>query len=91
MPVAVPYDVLTLSAPDVAPAGTIVVICVGLSTVNEAFLLLNATVVTALNPDPRMITVVPMGPLEGKKPDIEGVTWKLLVVLTAPLEVITVI
>src|SRR5574337_2163888 len=63
--VADPVGVVTLIGPVVAPAGTDVTICVGVAETTEAGAPLKVTVIwlaVALNPVPRMVTEVPIGP-----------------------------
>lgn len=65
---AVPPGVVTATFPVVAPAGTVAVIWVALSTVNVlAELPLNATVVAPVNRCPEIVTTVPAFPLLGVK------------------------
>ena len=65
--VAVPPAVVTLILPVVAPAGTVVVICVGALTVKVALTLLNFTEVAPVKLMPLIITVVPTPPDTGLK------------------------
>ena len=53
-------------------AGTVAVICVGESTVKTATTFLRVTEVVPVKFVPVMVTVVPTGPLVGKKPEIVG-------------------
>jgi hypothetical protein len=64
--VAVPLGVATEIVPDVAPAGTVVLICVGESTLNVVGVPLNRTAVAPVNPVPVAVTDVPTGPLSGR-------------------------
>jgi hypothetical protein len=66
--VADPAGAVTAIDPVVAPAGTVVTICVAVDAVTVAFVPLNVTVFwpgVALNPVPAMVTGVPTGPLPG--------------------------
>src|SRR5687768_15806252 len=59
--------------PLVAPTGTVAVIWVGASMLNVAALMpLNETAVAPSKSVPVITTVLPMGPLAGVKPAIEG-------------------
>ena len=63
--VAVPAGVVTVILPVVAPAGTVVEICVAESTVNGAATPLNFTCVAPLNLVPVMVTFAPTPPCAG--------------------------
>src|SRR5436309_5452913 len=66
--VAVPPDVVTLSGPVVAPAGTVAWIAVVDVTVKVVALVpLNRTAVTPVKFVPLMVTFAPTGPLGGEK------------------------
>ena len=64
--VAVPAGVVTLMGPVVAFAGTVVVICVLLFTVNVAETPLNLTDVAPVKLAPVIVTLVPGAPLVGE-------------------------
>jgi len=70
--VADPLGVVTETAPDFVPPGTVAVTCVSLTTVNAAALPLNATDVVAPRFVPLIVTSVPTGPLVGVKPVMVG-------------------
>jgi hypothetical protein len=71
--VPVPAAVVTLIAPLVAPVGTLAVIWVPEFTVKVvAAVPLKATLVAPLSPAPLMVTDVPVGPLVGVNPLMEG-------------------
>src|SRR5206468_562465 len=63
--VAVPAGVVTLSGPEVAPAGTVARMVVSEVTVKVALTPLNATAVAPVKLDPVMVTLVATGPLVG--------------------------
>jgi hypothetical protein len=68
MLVEVPAESVTEIGPDVAPDGTVAVICVSESLENVAVVPLNFTDVAgvpSLNPTPVIVTGVPTGPLVG--------------------------
>ena len=90
--VAVPPGVVTLSGPDVAPAGTVVWIAVSELTVKLAFTPLNLTAVAPVKFVPLIVTLVPTGPLVGVKLVIVGAdtTVKPLALLAVPPAVVTV-
>src|SRR5256885_17097694 len=91
--VAVPPEVVTLSGPVVAPAGTIAWITVVDVTVKVAALVpLKLTAVRLVKLVPLMVTVAPTGPLAGVKPVIVGPlaeTVKLLVLVAVPPDGVT--
>src|SRR5207247_1385399 len=91
--VAVPPDVVTLSGPVVAPAGTVAWITVVDGTVKVVALVpLKLTAVTPVKFVPLMVTLAPTGPLAGVKPVIVGApadTAKLLVLLASSPDVVT--
>jgi hypothetical protein len=90
--VPVPPEVVTLIGPVDAPAGTVTVIWVSLSTVKEvAAVPLKATAVAPVKPVPLIVTPVPVGPELGVKPVIPGVTVKLVPLVPVPPEVVTLI
>jgi hypothetical protein len=67
--VAVPDGEVTLIVPEVAPAGTVATICVGLAEEMTAVVPLNLTVSwlgKELKPVPTIVTEVPTGPLVGE-------------------------
>ena len=70
--VAVPPGVVTLSGPLVAPAGTEVWITVSDDTVKVAPTPLNVTAVAPLKLVPLMVTLAPIAPVAGEKPEIAG-------------------
>src|SRR5438093_765866 len=74
---AVPSGVVTEILPVVAPTGTVAVICVSETTVNEAKTELNFTLVVPVKFSPLMVMVLPTGALEGLKLVIFGRTMKL--------------
>jgi hypothetical protein len=57
--VAVPFAVVTLIGPLVAPLGIESVICVSEVTVNEAGVPLRVTAVAPLKPEPASVTLAP--------------------------------
>ena len=64
----VPPGVVTVTSTDPLPAGEVTVICVGVSTVNDAAAVVpNLTAVAPLKFAPKMVTLVPpaAGPLSG--------------------------
>jgi hypothetical protein len=65
--VAVPAGVCTLIGPEVAPAGTVAVICVGEFTAKLAFRPLNLTAVAPVKLRPIIVTCVPANPAAGEK------------------------
>jgi hypothetical protein len=92
--VAVPSGVVTLTAPLVAPAGTVALSCVPLMTVNAAAVPLNATVVAPPRFEPLIVTAAPTEPLVGEKLVIDGVagaavTSNVSAELAVPPEVVT--
>lgn len=70
--VALPFGVVTLIFPVVAPLGTLAVTCVALFTVKEVVFPLNATEVAPLRFVPVMATEVPACPLLGVKLEMVG-------------------
>jgi len=70
--VAVPPDVVTLSGPVVAPAGTVAWIAVADVTVKAALTPLNVTAVAPVKFVPLMVTLLPTGPLLDAKLAIVG-------------------
>jgi hypothetical protein len=70
--VAVPPEVVTLSGPVVAAAGTVAWIAAGEVTVNAALTPLNLTAVALAKFVPLIVTTVPMNPLVGVKLVIVG-------------------
>jgi hypothetical protein len=94
--VAVPTGVVTLIIPLVAPEGTVAMIDVLDKTLKLAFTPLNLTAVAPLKFVPVIVTLVPSGPLMGKKPLIAGtllpvVTVKLLELVAVSTGVVTLI
>ena len=69
---AVPFGVVTVMGPLVAPEGTVVVICVSDVTVNVAAVPLNATAVAPVKLLPVIVTAVPGAPLDGVNDVIAG-------------------
>jgi hypothetical protein len=91
-PVAVPTGFTTVIGPVVAPAGTVVEICVSDTTVNTAFNPLNRTAVTPLKFVPVIVTTDPAGPIVGENEEITGKpTMKLFVLVPVPNAVVTLI
>jgi hypothetical protein len=88
-----PTVLMTVIAPVVAPMGTVVVIWTSEFTVKVANVPLKSTEVAVQNPVPYNITVVPTGPLAGKKPDISGMFTgtKSVALVADPTEEITFI
>jgi hypothetical protein len=71
--VPVPAIVVTDMGPVVAPDGAVAIISVSeLTVVVAALVLLNATVLAAVNPVPVMVTEVPTTPLPGENEVIVG-------------------
>ena len=70
--VAVPPSVWTRTKPEVAPAGTVAVICAVESMVKDALTPLKVTFVAKTRFVPVMVTLVPAVPLVGEKPVIAG-------------------
>src|SRR5436309_10973560 len=70
--VAVPPAVVTEIAPDDEQFGTVAVICVLLLTVNDADWPLNFTLVAPVKLVPVMVTLEPVPPLAGEKPEMVG-------------------
>lgn len=66
---AVPQGAVTATTPVEAPAGTVAVIVVLFTTVNEALVPLNVTAVAPVNPVPLIVTRVPAVPAVGEKPE----------------------
>src|SRR5438477_562074 len=89
--VAVPPDVVTLSGPVVAPAGTVAWIAVAEVTVKVALTPLNVTEVAPRKFVPLIVTLVPTGPLVGVKLAIVGAltTVNELALLAVPPGVVT--
>ena len=91
--VAAPPGAVTLQVPELAPAGTVVVICVAELTVNDAVVPASFTDVAPVKLVPVSVTLVPTGPLDGLKPDTVGtggaVTVKLEALVVVPPAVVT--
>jgi len=88
----VPFGVVTVIGPVVAPAGTVAVICVSESSVQlVAAVSLNLTEVAPVKLLPLMVTTVPTGPITGEKDEIvgAGVTVKLDALVAGPPPVVT--
>ena len=85
--VAVPPGASTWTGPVVAPAGTLSVIWVSETTVNDGWLVpLKRTAEAPEKPAPLMVTEVPTGPLVGVNPVIAGagITVKLPLLVAVP-------
>lgn len=92
--VAVPPKVVTVIAPEVAPAATTAVRVVLFTTVKDAAVLpLNFTAVAPEKFAPIMVTTVPTGPQAGAKLAIVGIgaTINAAVLIAVPPAVVTVI
>lgn len=92
--VPVPLPVVTVILPVVAPLGTLVVICVEVSTVKLALVPSNFTVTAPVKSVPVRTTVVPTGPVAGENEVIVGaptVTVKSVELVAVPFAVVTVI
>lgn len=92
--VPVPAEVVTAIGPLVAPAGTVAVTCVALSTVNDAAAPLNVTALASVKPVPVTVTRVPAVPLVGENDEIVGAaapgdTVKLAVLAPVPPAFVT--
>jgi hypothetical protein len=89
--VAVPFGVVTPTGPLVAPAGTVAVIWLSLSTRKLAAVPLKSTVLAPVKPLPAIVTLVPTGPLAGLKPLTAGggATVKLVLLVPVPLGLVT--
>jgi len=89
--VAVPADVITLTGPVVAPAGTVAWIAEAELTEKMAPTPLKVTDVTPLKLVPLMVTLVPTGPLAGVKLVIVGgfTTVNALLLVALPAELVT--
>ena len=89
--VAVPPGVVMLIVPVVAPLGTVAVICVSLTTVNDADPVpLKLTPLVPVKPVPVSVTVAPTRPIVGVKPVSAGGTQKSAVLTAVPPGVVTV-
>jgi len=92
--VAVPFRLVTEIGPELAPGGTVAVICVDEFTVKDAEVLLNLTPVTLVKFVPRMLTEVPTAPVVGENDVMVGapatVTVKFVELVAAPLGLVTV-
>jgi hypothetical protein len=91
---SVPEGFVTLIFPVVAPGGTVVLIRPPVATVNDvAAVPLKRTAVVPENPDPKIETAVPTGPLWGSNPVMFGaddpVTVKFPVLWSVPAGVVT--
>ncbi len=93
--VAVPFRLVTEIGPELAPGGTVAVICVDEFTVKDAEVLLNLTPVTLVKFVPKMLTEVPTAPLVGENAVTLGapatVTVKFVELVAVPLGLVTVI
>jgi len=89
--VAVPPGVVTLSAPVVAPAGSVAWIDVAELTVKLALTPLNVTAVAPVKSAPLIVTVVPTGPMVGAKIAIVGgfTTVNASLLVAVPAGVVT--
>jgi hypothetical protein len=86
---AVPLGVVTLSAPEVAPAGTVATITVSELTEKLAASELNATAVAPVKLAPLIVTLLPTSPLAGVKLLIVGgLRWMVTEVLAAGAETV---
>jgi len=70
--VAVPAGLVTVMGPVVAPAGTVAVIWMEVTTVNVALTPLKLTLVVPMKLVPVMVTEVPTGPDVGVKLEMMG-------------------
>ena len=91
---AVPLAVVTLMGPVVAPAGTVVTICVALFDVIVAVVPLNFTEVAPVRFVPMMVTGVPTGPEVGVNDVMVGLaqlpaTVKAVALVPTPLTFVT--
>src|SRR6266567_1374725 len=92
--VPVPSGVVMLIGPLVAPAGTVSVICVSETTVNELpGVPLKFTAVAPVKPEPLMVTLTPNVPVVGVNEAIWGGTRTVnaLELTPVPPEVVTLI
>jgi hypothetical protein len=90
--VVVPFGVVTLTGPLVAPAGTTAVIIPSELTLKLAATPLNLTDVAPVKWAPPIPTLAPTGPLDGEKPLTDGpgtVTVKLPELVAVPFGVVT--
>ena len=89
--VTVPPGVTMVIGPDVAPAGTVVVIVVPEATVNAEGRPLNDTDVAPVKPLPVIVTDAPKGPVAGVNEVITGggITMKELIDVAMPPGVVT--
>jgi hypothetical protein len=83
--VDVPPEVVTEIGPVEAEAGTVAVILVSELTVNVAAAPLNVTALAAVNPEPLIVSFVPMAPDGGAKDEITG--WARAVAAPGPRNV----
>jgi hypothetical protein len=91
--VPVPTAVVTLSGPVVAAAGTVAWIAVSDVTVKPALAVLKVTAVAPVKSTPRIVTLVPTGPIVGVKLVIVGAptTRNAPALLAVPPGVVTLI
>src|SRR3972149_5735547 len=85
--VAVPPGVMTDICPELAPAGTVALICSSEMTVSPVrFVPFSVTAVAHVRPVPPIVTSVPTGPEAGENPLIEGggITVKLPELVPVP-------
>jgi hypothetical protein len=87
--VAVPTGVVTPIRPLVAPGGTVAVMRVGLSSVNEAASPLSVTEIAPVKLAPLTTTFDPMTPLVGLMPVIRGATVNVAALVAVPPGVVT--
>jgi len=87
--VAVPAAVVTVTAPVVAALGTVAVTCVLDTRVYFADTLLNCTLFTLVNPDPVIVTSVPVGAESGLSMSISGSTVNDVADVPVPPAVVT--
>jgi hypothetical protein len=88
---AVPSVLITVSAPELAPPGTIERSVVSLSTVKKVGVLPNRNVLAVKKPTPWTVTSVPTGPVPGENVEIAGgtITVKLVALVALPTLFVT--
>ena len=89
--VAVPAGVVTAIFPLVAPAGTVAVILVAVTTLKLAGVPLKVTEVVPVKFAPLMVTLAPITPVDGEKLVMRGATVKLVALVAVPLGAATLI
>jgi hypothetical protein len=87
---ALPSTVVMVIGPVVAPTGTVALIDVAEETLKLALTLLNCTEVAVVNPEPVMVTLAAAAPLAGVKLVSFGNTINLLLLVSTPAAVVTV-